>query len=570
MAKDTEGKSGPKLNLLERTIAKVSRAVAWDRAMARDKLKLFGYDAANPGTARGYSGGQSKNAHPETPKARRDRINLMWDARDLVRNMPVLRCAVRRFAQYVCPTIQYQALAGDSETNRQYEAYFEEWFNKVDRTGRFSGQEMAELVVSEAFTDGDIGAEILMNPHTGGVGIQLIESDRIGNPSTVAAETRNDYVSGVHLDPCGKPTDYDVFTRSPNSTYKFEKKIPARVFIHYADVDRYDQVRGVTRMAPVLAQTRDLYEMFAFERGAAKWAASIAGVITEDADTAPIPGMNTAVGGWDGETTSGTPTQKVEGNKLLRLKRGEDVSVFNTSARPSGAFIAYIDAAIRDIAMGLNLPYGFFDMRQFGGATSRLETMQVQRSVAREQRMLIHKFLGPIMRAIIDQGIATGKIPPSPNKFRCRWGFGRHITADVGYETQSNILRLQNLLSTRTGQAAEAGENFRDIAETLGQEVQIMQEVAKKYGIPIELLAGNLASATETLAAANAAANPPPPAPATIDQGGEKATAQVLDLLKSVGEGKVDRESAINTLVTIYNIPFDQASIIVPFPQPVV
>ena len=62
-----------KPSFLDRTIAAVSPRYALHRAIAKEQLTYFGYDAANPGTKRGSSGGMAKNANDAQP-------NIAWSS----------------------------------------------------------------------------------------------------------------------------------------------------------------------------------------------------------------------------------------------------------------------------------------------------------------------------------------------------------------------------------------------------------------------------------------------------------------------------------------------------------
>ena len=69
--------------------------------------------------------------------------------------------------------------------------------------------------------------------------------------------------------------------------------------------------------------------------------------------------------------------------------------------------------------------------------------------------------------------------------------------------------------------------------------------------------------ATQMLAAMN---TPPglPPDPGSLEAVGEKGAAQIVDLLSKVATGQMDRESAVQTLVTVYGLYPEQAEQIVP------
>lgn len=553
------------LNFFERTLAAVAPQYALQRAVARDRLTMFGYDAANPDGARGSSGGMAKNAASETPRMAQDRLKCMWDARDLERNMPVIRCALDRVAQYVCGSVRYQANTGDPRADSMYEDYMARWFEAdADVTGRDNMRMLLELGFRSMLRDGDFGYQIVrVGPK---LSLRAIESDRIGNPNTVSAHVSDDYVQGIWVDPMGRPTKYDIHKRDRKTAhYSKDVEVPANQFIFLNRPLRADEYRTVSWLAPILGQARDLYEMFSFERGAAKWAASIAGVITV---TDPLyKGTGGSAGTFDGKTVTGEPTATVVGNRLLRLKPNENVATFNTGNRPSGAFMQYIESALRDIAMGLNVPYGFFNMAQFGGATVRLEAQQLDRTFKRYQEILVSRVLNRVVRAVLNNAIALRELPATENWASCRWQFGARLTADTGYDTDANLAQLSHGLKTAASIASDEGYDFEELTQAVLKEVAMVRDGAAAAGLPMEMVApARFQGATDQLAAVSAALTPQP-AP-TVSDIGDGGVKNLVALLEAVANGTLPREEAVAFLVSVYEFSPEVAETVVPKVQP--
>ena len=550
---------------LDRAIEFVAPSWGVQRMVSRQKIEAFSYDAAHKDGKRGSSGGMAKNASPESPIIQRDRVELMWDARSAEKNMPVMSCVLDRMEQYAVGTLLYRPDTGDAEMDRSLQGYVESWMeNFCDLAGRHDFRTMTGLVLRSALRDGDIGGKKVAGEY---LQLQLIEADRIGDPSKLGVNDSEKYTAGMHLDPdSGRVLAYDVFKRDKNNRYTQDgDSVPSEEFLHIFRPTRADQYRGITWFAQVLPQARDLYEAFQFERGAAKWAASYAGVIrvADRSRTATGPAQ------WDGTKVDGTSTQEVKANTLLKLKDNEDVTPFPPSNRPSGAFMAYIEASLKDIAMGLNVPYGFLDMMGFSGANSRLETMQVQRTIARYQKMLVAKWLNPVIRDVINNGVAKRHLLPPRNEqarqamYFADWRFGAHITADVGYQAQSDVLMLNNGLTTAGALIDQYGGDYEDTVDRLAQEAAYLREAATRAGVPIELIMPiRFPAASDLIGNYEASLRPPPPP--TVATVGDKATGQIIELLIAVATGQMPREQAIATLVNVYNTPPDVAKKIVP------
>ena len=558
------------MNFLDRAISLVSPSLALDRAVARGQLRMFGYDSAEDKTRRGSSGGMSKNSASESPRMARNRLELLWSARDLERNMPVARCVIDRLSQYVCGTIKYQSRTGNAQCDAMYEAYFEDWMRRVaDVTRRHDFRTIARLAFRGAYRDGDYFLQLVRQ---GGVlQVRCVEADRIGDPNKVGSGTDPNLIQGIRIDAVGAPVSYQVFNRDPRSSrYTFDMDVPAKDMIHLMNPIRADEYRTVSALAPVLGQLRDLYEMFNCELGAAKWAASISGVVRSSDPNFRLSASQAA--DWEGAATTGAsvPSVQAKANTLLRLRPNEDVSVFNTGARPAGAFMNFIELSLRDIAMGLNVPYGFFDMARFGGAVVRLEAMQLQRTFQIHQRNLEFKVLDPVKNAVLENGIAIGAIPPPPSgcDFRKgRWYFGAHLTADTGYDTTANLELLAHGIKTGAQIAGEYGEDFESMSDQLFKEAGYLRDKGSQDGIPLELVAGaRFPSATQQLAAVADAAQPPPPAPQLTDVG-EGGAKSIQDLLLMSANGTITPEACTALLETVYGFTPELAATVAPKPQ---
>ena len=200
------------LDRLEGVIQRVAPRWGFERAHSRAALKYFGYDAAHPGSQRGWSGGLSKNAAAESPRMSYDRIRVMWDARDMVRNDPLIGGLVDRVVMYICAKIAYQPRTGEPQVDRIYRDFFYDWCNHADLTGRFRLRDLCVLGLKGMVTDGDHG---FVKVRTGNeMRLQSVESDRIGSPLKAATPLSETYINGLNLNGLGQIESVDVYRRT--------------------------------------------------------------------------------------------------------------------------------------------------------------------------------------------------------------------------------------------------------------------------------------------------------------------------------------------------------------------
>jgi len=551
------------MNFLDRAVSFFDPEAGVNRAQARERLKAFGYDSAQPGTNRGGSGGRQKNSSSETWRMQRDRLVLLWDARDVVRNFSILRGIISRIVQYTADTVQYVSQTGDEEIDSMYQDYFHAWCERADITGRHRLGALVSMAMWSLLVDGDHGWH-LVEIDAGGkrqLRIQSIEADRIGDPNNPMSPGNNNDIGGIIVDEMGRPVSYRIFKRERRTAlYSFEREIPADQFIHIFDPMRVDQYRGVTALSTVIAPARDLYEVYHFEKLAAKWQVGHAGFVKVSDPTRRDGGISAWNGTKDNRPDS-PGTMAMEAGKIQRLSQGEDIQFAPGTNRPSGAFMALVQTMVREIASGLNMPYGFlYDMTAFSGHTGRIEIAQAMRSIRRYQKLLSEKALDPLRDRVIGLGISLGDLPAHPKWRSGRWGFGRSLTGDYGHDTTANLQLLSAGLVTATDLIAETGQSFEEVVRRSASEVAYLQRVATETGVPIELINQRLPGPTQALAAM--AEPPQPPPPGLVPQGLD--VKPLLELLKNVGEGILDRESAIINLMNLYGVERNAAEKMIP------
>jgi capsid protein len=222
----------------------------------------FGYDAVLAKNKRQAPTGIIRSEDRELVQA--DRRKLISAARDIHRNFAVAAWMIRRHLDYVT-TFTFQARTGDKALNRVVEERMAWWsrrenFDSLRRHGLDRFIRLAEL---GAVQTGDVFAVKLANGT-----VQAIEGDRVavpygGLPPDVDPAR---LVHGVLLDDFGRSDAFCVCRRGQGPAWMqtesltFERLVPARDIVQHGFFDRFDQVRGVSPLAPALNSLRDTYE----------------------------------------------------------------------------------------------------------------------------------------------------------------------------------------------------------------------------------------------------------------------------------------------------------------------
>ena len=145
-----------------------------------------------------------------------------------------------------------------------------------------------------AVGDGDIGIALTrLNK------LQAIEADRItsiapGVPDATSRPEPGKFFNGVKTDNYGRPVAYSICRRLYDSL-EFERVLPAATLVMHAYTTRFDQLRGITPLAPAINTFSDAYEACWYSLQKMKQSASY-GLVIKREDGGEDLGTDTASG----------------------------------------------------------------------------------------------------------------------------------------------------------------------------------------------------------------------------------------------------------------------------------
>ena len=373
--------------------------------------------------------------------------------------------------------IKAQSHASTPEMQEVYEAYFAERAKRIDITNRFSFYQAQAILLRGMIRDGDSFAAKVRNAQ-GEAKLQLMEAHRVGDPldETVVIPGIHD---GIIYGPYGEYTAVNVYKSDGGN-----RQILAQSMMHVVDHEYASGCRGVPLLQHSINSIQDEMEILALEKQAVKDNGDVVRTIQKqggvlDQDTAnELGALN---------TPSYTSIANTMGGKLLVLDQGESLSS-HTSTRPNSTFVGFIDALNRDICAGV-IPFEFCgDSSKLGGATVRLVTAKAGRVFSKYQGIIIETFCVPTWGYIIGQGIAAGEIPDDPHWNRVSWTTPKSVTVDAGREAANDRADVAMGLLSVSELYAQRGLDFRTEMDKRAADMLHIQNLAKQYGIPFELL----------------------------------------------------------------------------------
>ena len=493
----------------DRALENIAPTWALKRLEARVQKSLFEYNAAR--TNRLYAPKQYGQP-AESSQNQRDRVVMMYEARDLVENFPEAREISRKFGNYLTPH-EYSPTTGDRQYNQIVSDYFHAWCKTCDVTGRHSFKKLVQLAAEERPVDGDCGFVIRRSGE--GLKLQLVPATRIGNPNESAVASNN-YFQGIITNDFGQPVAYRVFRVTRDGVYFGAEDIPANQFAHYFDPFRVDQYRGITDLHCAIQTARMLHDILQAEKAGVRFSSQQAALIFNDRGTAnprnlfqPNPALSLPSGQQQ-------KNELTEVGMIRYFQNSDRVEVM--PSRPSQAFTGFVQHLMHEIALGVGVPEGvLFGTQDYKGPSVRAEFAAADRVFTRHQGVLTDKVLDPIKDAVILDAIARGEIAPPPllagetmvqalrRAIKGEWRFPAKLSIDVGRESAANMNENRQGAKSLQEIAAEEGTDAFSRLEQIAIEANFVKELAEKYGVPETAIRLTTTSLPSTPAAAAAA-----------------------------------------------------------------
>lgn len=422
----------PTPNFFERAIAAVSPSWALERHKSRIAIAMSG----------GYAGAGYRETlsawNPGVGDADGDTIsdlpNLRSRSRDLVRNSPIAGGAIETQVTHVVGTgltlqarIDAKRLGMTPEAAAEWQADTEREFllwagsEYADAFGEQNFYELQDLAYRTALESGDsfvVLAHKLRRNWPFKLALQVVEADRVCNPNG-----RNDtdtLVAGIERDETGEVIAAHIASRHPGRYFLSAKPIEwkriafrgassgRRNLLHLKRKLRPGQTRGVPSLAPIIEPLKQLTRYSQAEVDAAVNSAAFAiftkmdpNAFNEIFDDEAQQQIIDNAQRWDGTIGTG---------KAINLLPGEEIETANM-ARPNPNFDPFVAAVMRQIGIGLNIPFEVL-VKHFSSSYSaaRAALLDAWRTFKIRREWLAAKLCQPVYEEWLADAVAAGRI----------------------------------------------------------------------------------------------------------------------------------------------------------------
>lgn len=535
------------MNLIDQTVALFSPRAALRREVARQKLTAFSrFDAAKITRNRPQA---RQNMPAEQIGGTTERIRLMNRGRDLDDNFSTVRAILTHFVVHVSGSLAYQARTGDSVLDQEVETYLNAWFKDCDITGRHSLLSLTQLVLRATLVDGDCGVVIVREGDD--LKLQTVTADRIGRDIDLNLNEPN-YTGGITIDNLGRPLSYRVYERDSSGRYLNFSEVSADNFCHVFVPTRLDEYRGRSVMAPILDDAQDVMDLIEYEKLAARWASSQAGVIKTEygADDE----MASVLRGDKDQFGNEIKLSALEPGRINYLNTGESMEVFRNDNRPAIAFANFVQYLENRMCRALGTSARVMLDRPSAGPEARKDLRQAERTFDFWRYQIEAQFLNKVVRLVLMDAAAKRILPNAPEVAKGQWQWPGSVSIDAGRDARADIELWRMGLATAAELYGEAGHDWQASLRQRAKEAAYIRELATEMNVtPTEISGGIESVATDPNAA-------PIDAPVTADNeaaqteaapediqdtalNGAQVTA-LMELAQSVATGTLTPEAA--------------------------
>jgi lambda family phage portal protein len=456
-----------RVNALDRLIGAFDPARALRRVAARTLLQRA-YEAASPRDPwrprRGTASAQADHMA--------DASKLRTKARFLVQNVPYVASSLEALVDNVVGTGIVPRFTGPYA--KKLNGLYANWSKECDADGRldFYGMEGAGYRAMEQ--DGEVLVRLrprrISDGFTVPLQLQLLEIDWLDSTrnsllgGSQDVPTGNVVIEGIEYDSLGRVAAYWLWDQHPGDvtvlagTRNFSKRVPASSIVHLFDPKRPGQARGISRLAPIIARTRDL-QLYEDAEIARKNLETRLGVVVsgEASDMSNPPSGETAdpaaarSTGDLGELPSGAIVEVPPG-------AGELTTI---EPKPAGGHVEYVGLQLHIITAALGVTYEMAtgDMSQVNFSSARVRLQDVRRGFERTQwHLLVPRLCGPLADAFVSAAKDAGLIPETAT-YGVEFDVPKWDYVNPLQEAQADALQVANGLTSLSSKHRARGDD---------------------------------------------------------------------------------------------------------------
>lgn len=337
-------------------------------------------------------------------------------------------------------------------------------------------------------TDGEVFIKKIHNPKIRShvkIGLELFEAEQVGSsPFDITIEYHDTGVpkefDGIKYDNFGNPVAYRFWRIHPGSRslikMSSDYEVDAKYVIHYANIWRPGQHRGLSEIASTLSVFNDLRRFTNAVLSAAEIAAEISFILSSDA---PVDDEDTKV---PAKLEAGTVIELCR-NAGIALPAGWEASQMK-SEQPTSTHTEFVRSKIREAArplsMSMNVALG--DSSGYNYASGRLDHQTYFRSIKNDRDDIEDCILDDLLRDFeeIDR-VYYPEDYPDNIQIEHEWMWDGFDHVDPVKEANAQRIRIETGTATLADECAKDGKDWSRVMRQSARE----HRMRIKLGLPL-------------------------------------------------------------------------------------
>jgi hypothetical protein len=307
-------------------------------------------------------------------------------------------------------------------------------------------------------------------------------------------------------------------------------------------------------MATLLDDAADISDIIEYEKLAARWASSQAGVVKTEygADEE----MASVLRGDQDSFGNEIKLTALEPGRINYLNTGESMEVFKSGDRPAQAFQNFVQYLENRMCRAMGVSARVVLDRPSAGPEARKDLMQAERTFDFWRAQMESQLLNKVIRMVLMDAVVKGELPNDPNITRGEWQWPGSVSIDAGRDARADIELWRMGLATAAELYGENGHDWESSLRQRAKEAAFISQLAIENGVSTESISGGQPSVATDPNLAPDASTPAQGDITSIEDAAQSADsiqgtalngAQVqalLELAQSVAQGLIPPESA--------------------------
>ena len=406
--------------------------------------------------------------------------SLVSNARYLHDNNATARRGIDIITKYASG-ITPHAVKANGEKANEHDARLADFADTTacDPADKMNLYAQQALAVRTMIRDGEVLIEQVIRPDYKKKGLpvplqtRVLECDYIDKTKFTVSQDGNPIFMGIELDKYGSPLKYHMYDEHPGEL-RFIRNLKSRPrsadgILHAFDLERPGQMRGVTRLAPVLVRLRDLDEYEDAQLVKQKLAACFVGVVEDiRGELENIPSKEEQEEDFERLLSDWSP------GKILQGVGGKNLN-FNTP--PSvDSFKDTTPEYKRSIAAGIGVPYMALacDYGRANYTSSRMEFLDFYKMIDHLQDNVLvpqvcNKIFDWFLRACEFEGLSSQGV-------RGIWTPPKKELIEPLRDVQGIILQIQSGLISHAEGVRSLGFDPFDVYDEISTVMKYLQK----------------------------------------------------------------------------------------------